>query len=146
MRPGRVPRDTPALADSLSIRLFPTSLRPRWRARAPSRGRTHGHPHLSRLTATAGCNLVIQPNLYITSFTLSPAVSVTGVNSATVILQAPAGDDYHLRRGSPARNLGLNAGATTDVDGDTRRMRAASMLASTSIARRPRWVSATLTP
>ena len=29
---------------------------------------------------------------------------------------APLFGDYHLRRGSPARNLGLPAGVTTDAD------------------------------
>jgi uncharacterized repeat protein (TIGR01451 family) len=38
--------------------------------------------------ATPGTTLVIQPGTYVTSLTLSKAVSLTGVSSATVILQA----------------------------------------------------------
>jgi predicted outer membrane repeat protein len=41
--------------------------------------------------ATPGDTIVIQPNTYITSVTLSQAVSLTGVSSTTVILQALAG-------------------------------------------------------
>src|SRR5207302_1854332 len=40
-------------------------------------------------SAAPGQTIVIQPGTYITSLTLSKAVSLTGVNSATVILQAP---------------------------------------------------------
>jgi hypothetical protein len=42
-------------------------------------------------TAAEGGTVVVQPGTYITSLTLSRAVSLTGVNSATVILQALSG-------------------------------------------------------
>ncbi len=35
-------------------------------------------------------------------------------------LANPAGDDYHLRFGSPCIDVGMNAGVTTDLDGDPR--------------------------
>ncbi len=41
--------------------------------------------------STAGDTIEIQPNTYVTSVTLSKAVSLTGVSSATVILQALTG-------------------------------------------------------
>src|SRR5688500_16873308 len=42
-------------------------------------------------TAAVGETVVVQPGTYITSLTLSRAVSLTGVNSTTVILQALSG-------------------------------------------------------
>jgi len=32
----------------------------------------------------------------------------------------PDGGDYHIGSGSAARNAGVNAGVTDDIDGDTR--------------------------
>jgi len=34
----------------------------------------------------------------------------------------PAGDDYHVRPGSPCVDAGTDAGVTSDIDGDTRPM------------------------
>jgi hypothetical protein len=43
-----------------------------------------------------------------------------GSQTAAPRFVGPEVDDYHLRRGSPARGLGVDAGITRDIDGDVR--------------------------
>ncbi len=64
------------------------------------------------LTATAGSTLVIQPGTYITSFTLNNAVSVTGANRNTTILQALTGQRVITVDGAAVNNNVVISGLT----------------------------------
>ncbi len=62
--------------------------------------------------SSAGDTIVIQPNTYITSVTLSKAVSLTGASSATVILQALAGQRVLTVTGAAISNTVIISGLT----------------------------------
>ncbi len=82
-----------ALGGLAAALLLAAAARPAWAATAQTRTYPGSNPCDTTLQACIdgadpGDTIVIQPNTYLTSVTLSKAVSLTGVNSATVILHA----------------------------------------------------------
>ncbi|MFQ6100385.1 MAG: right-handed parallel beta-helix repeat-containing protein [Anaerolineae bacterium] len=89
---------------------------------------------LDPLAATLANNIVVSHDVGITktagasldvSYTMlwgngSDPISGTGVITQAPLFVAPASQDYHILRDSPAVDAGIDVGVLTDVDGDPR--------------------------
>ena len=76
--------------------------------------------HTVGITATAGNTVTLNGILWYSNATNYGGLGVFSVTNAITDDPALAADGYHLTAGSAARGKGVNAGVTTDIDGEPR--------------------------